>query len=70
MNSPWIRKTDKLPEEGQEVLIADKFQGFAIAALCMTKDGPKWEHEDHDGPSYSDLDSWDFWMPIPTPPSE
>jgi hypothetical protein len=65
MTSPWIRIKDRLPEEGQKVVLSDEYGQYDIGELATTDDGHRWKHEEYDGPAYSKLLSWVYWRPIP-----
>lgn len=59
----WISVKERLPEEGEDVLV---YLGEGIFEICWTLKDGFWETRD----SYLDTDAVTHWMPLPEPPKE
>ena len=72
---PWISVKDRLPEEGQRVLLYDPLQYVCIvlAHWYSTSSLPFFDHETLDG-MHITIRLYDhkhiYWMPLPKPPKE
>lgn len=67
LRDPWIRMSERLPEESVEVLVALDQEGeparVTIAALMDLTDSGSWL-----GHGVFDDDDVSHWMPLPEPP--
>ncbi|MEM9354617.1 MAG: DUF551 domain-containing protein [Pseudomonadota bacterium] len=63
----WIRKADRLPEDGQFVLSCEGCAGKNPRMQVLQREGDSWMNR-QDGLNYSIY--VDFWMPLPEPPQD
>lgn len=65
----WISVNDRLPEEGEEVLVVLKSDRvfYYIAELTINAPYPFWWSQDR---GLFTLDEITHWMPLPEPPEE
>lgn len=63
-NSPWIRVSEQLPPEGEEVLVRLKNYNYSPRIMFYRKRDKIWVEE---GDVYFDcyVDGDDLWTPIP-----
>ena len=59
----WIPCSDKLPVEGNNVLLSDDLNVTIGRLIYYTDTGYKWEVDYWD----CDLEVWQAWMPLPEP---
>ena len=63
-NEPhWIPVTERLPTEGESVLLGDDNKNMTLGRLIRTDGGYKWDVYAW----WHDLDDWSAWMPLPEP---
>ena len=62
--APWIPVSERLPENGEDVLVCD---GDAMAVACFNTKDRVWDFFELDFWSSSDVT---HWMPLPEPPKK
>ena len=64
----WIPVTERLPEEGQRVLVYEKLELIVVAELSRSVSGGLWWSTDNGHTAYSVFPT--HWMPLPAPPTD
>ena len=66
----WIPVTERLPDEGQEVLVASPCPNSATPNIDIAS----WSEEGQQGPVWREADCGRIepthWMPLPAPPTD
>lgn len=57
----WIPCSERLPAEGEPVLLCDRGGCMTLGRLVRTDEGCKWDI----GTWWSDIEDGDAWMPLP-----
>ena len=56
----WIPCSERLPTEGETVVLCDRYENMTFGRLIRTDEGYKWDV----GSWWNDIDDWNAWMPI------
>ena len=67
--SQWIKCSERMPEEGEDVIIYDDLRQVHEGYYIQCGDYVSWEISSYD-PSYYDEVNVTHWMPLPEPPAE
>ena len=63
----WIPVSERLPEDGQSVLVYDRIiSGCAV----VTYEKGKWKYYEFEHSVEFFKDIFTYWMPLPLPPEE
>ena len=62
----WIPCSERLPVEGESVLLCDRYGDMTLGRLVRTDEGYKWDIYAW----WNDIDDWNAWMPLPEPYKE
>lgn len=59
----WISMRERLPSEGELVLLGDADENMTTGRLIRTDDGYKWDSDMLGW--WNELGDWDAWIPLP-----
>lgn len=59
----WILMKERLPSEGELVLLGDADENMTTGRLIRTDDGYKWDSDMFGW--WNELGDWDAWIPLP-----
>ena len=66
--SEWVPCEERLPIEGETVLLGDSCGNFIVGRLIRTDYNYKWDIPFFT--AWMDFGCWDAWMPLPAPYKE
>lgn len=67
--SQWIKCSERMPEEGENVIVYDNLKQVHECFYLRYGDHVSWEIYSYN-PSYYDEVNVTHWMPLPEPPQE